>query len=104
MIRTGEEIATASARRTARADEQPDHVVVATGSTYRRDGWQGQTAQPLPGWESGNCVTWDEVVTGRRRRRARCIVLDDLQDALAPLTAVKLAQDGARSRSSPAGR
>ena len=31
---------------------------------YRPDGWQGQTAAPLPGWETGNCVA-----LGRRRHR-----------------------------------
>ena len=74
--------------------ERPDHVVVATGSTYRRDGWQGQTAQPLPGWETGNCVTWDAVATGAVSPAGAVVVLDDLQDAVAPLTAVKLAQAG----------
>jgi 2,4-dienoyl-CoA reductase-like NADH-dependent reductase (Old Yellow Enzyme family)/thioredoxin reductase len=76
------------------AAHSPDHVVVATGARYRRDGWQGQTAAPLPGWESGNCVTWDEVVTGGATPSGSVVVLDDLQDATAPLTAVKLAKDG----------
>src|SRR5581483_5216010 len=75
--------------------ERPDHVVVATGSRYRRDGWQGQTAAPLPGWDSANCASWDEVVTGKVSPSGSVIVLDDLQDAAGPLTAVKLAQDGA---------
>jgi 2,4-dienoyl-CoA reductase-like NADH-dependent reductase (Old Yellow Enzyme family) len=78
--------------------EKPDHVVVATGASYRRDGWQGQTAAPLPGWETGNCVSWDEVVTGKASPAGSVIVLDDLQDAAAPLTAVKLAQEGAAVR------
>jgi NADPH-dependent 2,4-dienoyl-CoA reductase/sulfur reductase-like enzyme len=76
------------------AEEAPDHVVVATGSRYRRDGWQGQTAQPLQGWETSNCVTWDEVATGAASPTGSVIVLDDLQDAAAPLTAVKLAETG----------
>ena len=74
--------------------ERPDHVVVATGSRHRRDGWQGQTAAPLPGWETGNCVTWDEVATGAVSCSGSIVVLDDLQNAAAPLTAVKLAKDG----------
>ena len=49
VIRTGEEIVEETLDELLAA-EQPDHVVVATGSTYRRDGWQGQTAAPLPGW------------------------------------------------------
>jgi pyruvate/2-oxoglutarate dehydrogenase complex dihydrolipoamide dehydrogenase (E3) component len=72
-----------------------DHVVVATGSSYRRDGWQGQTAAPIPGWETGQCVTWDDVATGEASPSGSVVVIDDLQDAPGPLTAVKLAQDGA---------
>ena len=60
MIRTGSAV-TAETIDAVLAAEQPDHVVVATGARYRRDGFQGQTAKPLPGWESGRCVTWDEV-------------------------------------------
>jgi 2,4-dienoyl-CoA reductase-like NADH-dependent reductase (Old Yellow Enzyme family)/thioredoxin reductase len=96
-IRTGEEV-TAESIDALLDSEQPDHVVVATGATYRRDGWQGQTAAPLPGWETANCVTWDEVATGKANPSGSVIVLDDLQDAAAPLTAVKLAQDGASVR------
>jgi 2,4-dienoyl-CoA reductase-like NADH-dependent reductase (Old Yellow Enzyme family)/thioredoxin reductase len=75
------------------AAERPDHVVVATGSSYRRDGFQGQTAAPLPGHETGNCVSWDEVVTGAARPAGNVLVIDDLQDACAPLTAAKIAND-----------
>lgn len=80
------------------AAERPDHVVVATGARYRRDGWQGQTAAPLPGWETGNCVSWDEVATGRVSPSGSVVVIDDLQDVAAPLTAVKLAQAGCSVR------
>jgi pyruvate/2-oxoglutarate dehydrogenase complex dihydrolipoamide dehydrogenase (E3) component len=71
-----------------------DHVVVATGSSYRRDGWQGQTAAPVPGWETANCASWTDVVTGEVTPTGSVVVIDDLQDAAAPLTAVKLARDG----------
>src|SRR5205807_4848048 len=37
--------------------ERPDHVVVATGSWWRADGFQGWTAEALPGCDTGNCVT-----------------------------------------------
>jgi 2,4-dienoyl-CoA reductase-like NADH-dependent reductase (Old Yellow Enzyme family)/thioredoxin reductase len=72
-------------------DLHPDHVVIATGARYRRDGFQGQTAQPVPGWESGNCVTWDEVALGAVKPSGRVVVMDDLQDVAAPLTAVAVA-------------
>ncbi len=55
------------------APERPDHVVVATGSRYREDGWQGQTAAPLAGAETGNCVSWDRVADRRGDAdRQRC--------------------------------
>ena len=96
-IRTSSDVT--DAELAALLDEhRPDHVVVATGSRYRRDGWQGQTAAPVPGWETGSCVTWDEVVTGKVSPSGSVLVLDDLQDAAAPLTAVKLAQNGAAVR------
>ena len=31
------------------ADERPDHVVVASGARYRRDGFQGQTGKAVAG-------------------------------------------------------
>ena len=77
---------------------RPDHVVVATGARYRRDGFQGQTGKPLPGWETGNCVTWDEVALDKVKVSGEVLVVDELADVAAPLTAVKLAKLGARVR------
>ncbi len=74
----------------------PEHVVIATGARYRRDGFQGQTAQPVPGWESGNCVTWDDVALKRAHPSGNVVVVDDLQDVAAPLTAVSLADSADR--------
>jgi 2,4-dienoyl-CoA reductase-like NADH-dependent reductase (Old Yellow Enzyme family)/thioredoxin reductase len=80
------------------AAERPDHVVVATGSRYREDGWQGQTAAPLEGAETGNCVSWDRVATGDVTPAGSVLVVDDLQDANGPLTAVALAEAGCTVR------
>ena len=57
---------------------------------------------PLPGWDSGNCIGWEEVVTATRRAAGAsfpgdAVVLDDLCDVVAPLTAVALTQHGASS-------
>jgi 2,4-dienoyl-CoA reductase-like NADH-dependent reductase (Old Yellow Enzyme family) len=80
------------------AAERPDHVVVATGARVSRDGFQGWTADALPGWETGRCVGWDEVVTGKVRPSGDVVVLDDLCDVVAPLCAVGIADDGATVR------
>jgi 2,4-dienoyl-CoA reductase-like NADH-dependent reductase (Old Yellow Enzyme family)/thioredoxin reductase len=75
-----------------------DHVVVATGARYAADGFQGQTAGPLPGHETGRCVPWDAVALGKESPSGNVLVIDDLQDAAAPLTAIKLAEEGANVR------
>jgi 2,4-dienoyl-CoA reductase-like NADH-dependent reductase (Old Yellow Enzyme family)/thioredoxin reductase len=80
------------------AAERPDHIVVASGARYRRDGFQGQTGKPLPGWETGNCVTWDEVALDKVKVAGEVLVVDELADVAAPLTAVKLAKLGAQVR------
>jgi 2,4-dienoyl-CoA reductase-like NADH-dependent reductase (Old Yellow Enzyme family) len=74
----------------------PDHVVVATGSRIARDGFQGWTAAALPGVETANAIGWDDYATGRSRPSGDVVVLDDTADVVGPLTAVGLAQDGAR--------
>jgi NADPH-dependent 2,4-dienoyl-CoA reductase/sulfur reductase-like enzyme len=76
--------------------ESPDHVVVATGARVRRDGFQGQTARPLPGHETGNCVGWDQVALGEVEPAGDVLVIDDIQDVAAPLVAHKLADGGAK--------
>lgn len=81
---------------------RPDHVVVATGSKSAVDGFQGWTAAGLPGWETGNCITWEEYVCARAASPPRsfpghAVVIDDLGDVAAPLTAVALAEAGASS-------
>ena len=40
--------------------------MVATGAGYRRDGFQGQTGKPISGWETGRCVSWDQVALDRK--------------------------------------
>lgn len=78
--------------------ERPDHIVLATGARHRKDGFQGQTGKPVPGWETGRCVSWDEVALGTVSPSGAVLVVDDLQDTAAPLTAAKLARAGARVR------
>lgn len=75
-------------------DYTPDHVVVATGSRVRSDGFQGWTGEALPGWESGRCVGWDDVVTGRVEPSGRVVVIDDTSDLIAPLVASMIAERG----------
>jgi 2,4-dienoyl-CoA reductase-like NADH-dependent reductase (Old Yellow Enzyme family) len=80
------------------AAERPDHVVVASGAYYRRDGFQGQTGKPIPGWETGKCVAWDEVALDKATVSGEILVIDEMADVAGPLTAVKLAKQGAKVR------
>jgi len=79
------------------SSERPDHVVIATGARVCKDGFQGWTAAPLPGYETGNCVGWDEVVSGKVHPTGDVVVIDDLSDVVAPLCAVGIAENGASS-------
>ena len=79
------------------AAEKADHVVVASGARYRRDGFQGQTGRPIPGWETGQCVSWDDVALDKvSLPSGEVLVIDEMADVAAPLTAVKMAKQGAR--------
>ena len=75
----------------------PDHVVVATGAVNRRDGFQGWTGDPIPGWDTGNCISWVDYVTGAATPTGHVLVVDDVCDAVAPLAAVGIADAGADS-------
>ena len=79
------------------AAEKADHVVVASGARYRRDGFQGQTGRPISGWETGQCVSWDDVALDKvSLPSGEVLVIDEMADVAAPLTAVKMAKQGAR--------
>jgi 2,4-dienoyl-CoA reductase-like NADH-dependent reductase (Old Yellow Enzyme family) len=95
-IRTSSAVTPENVRDVLEA-ERPDHVVVATGASVARDGFQGWTAGPIPGWETGNCVGWDEVATGAAPVSGDVVVLDDLCHVVAPLTAVAVTESGASS-------
>jgi pyruvate/2-oxoglutarate dehydrogenase complex dihydrolipoamide dehydrogenase (E3) component len=80
------------------AAEKPDHIVVASGAHYRRDGFQGQSGKPIPGWETGKCVAWDQVALDKTAISGEILVIDEMADVAGPLTAVKLAKQGAKVR------
>jgi hypothetical protein len=75
----------------------PEHVVVATGSRIRNDGFQGWTGAPLPGWDHARCIGWDEVATGRVRPSGSVLVVDEVSDFIAPLVACLLADRGVQA-------
>jgi NADPH-dependent 2,4-dienoyl-CoA reductase/sulfur reductase-like enzyme len=94
VVRTGAEVTADNVG--ALLDELgADKVVVATGARVAVDGFQGWTGEALPGHETASLIGWDDVVTGRARPSGDVLVVDDVCDVVAPLTAVALADAGA---------
>lgn len=90
----------------ATADEVADGfdaVVVATGSTPRRDGWSAlhparwaPGAEAVPGVDQWNVYTAEEVLGSRERFPASVLIVDDVGDRRALAVAEHLA-DGRRA-------
>jgi hypothetical protein len=78
--------------------ERPDVVVIATGSTPRRDAMNGYTLQPLQGWEQPNVVAGDDVVSGTAKVGESVVVYDVDAFIRAPAIAEILADQGKRVR------
>ena len=78
--------------------EHPDHIVVASGARYRRDGFAGADWEALTRMlKPAVGVTWErEVALERVKVSGDVLVVDEMADVAAPLTAVKLAKLGLR--------
>jgi 2,4-dienoyl-CoA reductase-like NADH-dependent reductase (Old Yellow Enzyme family) len=77
------------------AAERPDAVVVATGARAARDGRSGMSTEPIPGWESRNVLSYEEVLDGARQSIGeRVLIVDELGDRIAPGIAELLAGQG----------
>ena len=57
----------------------PDHVVIATGARWRRDGFGRANNDPVPGSEGAHVLSPDEVVAGGERLASEgpVVVFDD---------------------------
>lgn len=75
-------------------NENPDAVVVATGSTPIRDGFQGMTGQPIPGWDSPNVFVVDDILEGTPQLADRVVVLEEESHVKAGGVAELLADQG----------
>jgi 2,4-dienoyl-CoA reductase-like NADH-dependent reductase (Old Yellow Enzyme family)/NADPH-dependent 2,4-dienoyl-CoA reductase/sulfur reductase-like enzyme len=76
--------------------EQPDTVIVATGSTYARNGESGFSLEPIQGWDSPNVYTPEQVLEEGARPKGRVVVLDEEGFDVGVGLAQVLAADGAR--------
>ena len=75
------------------ADTECEHVFVATGSTWRRDGTGRSTGSEIPGLTTNNVLTPDDIMDGCRSD-GRYLIYDDDGYYVASAIAVLLAQEG----------
>lgn len=71
----------------------PDHVIVATGSHWRRDGTGRSHQDPIPGADGQSVLTPDDIMAGKPVT-GRVVVYDDDYYYMASVLAEKLAREG----------
>lgn len=74
--------------------ENPDAVVVATGSTPIRDGFQGVTGETILGWDNPNVVVVDDILQGKAAAGDKVVILDEEAHIKGPGIAHLLASQG----------
>src|SRR5450631_141762 len=74
-----------------------DHVLIATGARWRRDGVGRRHARPILTLDPAGVYTPDDVLDGRLPH-GEVVVFDDENYYLGPLIALKLASEGAHVR------
>ena len=70
-----------------------DHVAVATGSVWRRDGMGRAHRSPIEGWESARVKTPDDIIAGAAVE-GPIVIYDDDHYFMASVLAEKLANEG----------
>jgi pyruvate/2-oxoglutarate dehydrogenase complex dihydrolipoamide dehydrogenase (E3) component len=73
---------------------KPDVVIVATGSTWMRDGFTGMSCMEVPGWQQDNVFTASEVINGKAKIGKKAVVWDGRTDIVACGIAELLADKG----------
>jgi 2,4-dienoyl-CoA reductase-like NADH-dependent reductase (Old Yellow Enzyme family) len=75
-------------------DMKPDAVVVATGATWMRNGFNGGSFLEVPGWQQDNVFSVDEIVSGTANIGKKAFVWDSRGDVVASGIAEILADKG----------
>jgi hypothetical protein len=75
-------------------DMKPDAVVVATGATWMRNGFNGGSFLEVPGWQQDNVFSVDEIVSGTANIGKKAFVWDSRGDVVASGIAEMLADKG----------
>jgi len=75
-------------------EERPDVVLIATGSTPIKNGFQPYTFNEIEGWDQQNVCTDEDVWEGRVELRQKILIADTLSFIEAPALAEHLANQG----------
>jgi 2,4-dienoyl-CoA reductase-like NADH-dependent reductase (Old Yellow Enzyme family) len=73
---------------------KPDVVVIATGAEWMRNGFSGQSAMEVSGWQQDNVFTPDDVINGKVPKGKKAVIWDGRQDIVAIGIAEMLADQG----------
>jgi len=76
--------------------QNPDAVVVATGSTWMRNGYTGMSHMELAGWQQDNVFTVDDIMTGKAELGKNVVVWDARGDIIPVGIAEILADRGCK--------
>jgi dimethylamine/trimethylamine dehydrogenase len=75
-------------------DVAAQHVVVATGAKWRRDGFGRANGQPVGGWDQEHVVTPDQILDGLRLKPGPVVVFDDDHYYMGNIIAEQLDRNG----------
>ncbi len=71
-----------------------EHVAIATGATWRRDGCGRRLTSPVPGSDAAHVLTPDDILEGRRPPEGRVLLFDDDHYYMASVLAELLSTEG----------
>ncbi|TDK51466.1 NAD(P)-binding protein [Antarcticimicrobium luteum] len=71
-----------------------DHVALATGATWRRDGIGRHIREPIPGADPSNSFSPDDIMDGKRPPKGPVVVYDDDHYYMGGMMAEVLAGEG----------
>ena len=71
-----------------------DHVAIATGASWRRDGYGRHLSSPVPGTDAGHVLTPDDILSGARPQGQKVLLFDDDHYYMASVIAELLSNEG----------
>ncbi len=71
-----------------------DHVAIATGATWRRDGYGRHLTTAVPGTEAAHVLMPDDILAGRRPPGSKVLLFDDDHYYMASVIAELLSSEG----------